>query len=182
MARGDHLYYFRACGTYSHHGIDCGDGHVIHYDSSPLRKLAGAVTGAEPPAVRRTTWQEFAQGHEVLVRPYDASQVDDADTVIERAESRLGEACYDVFGNNCEHFVVWCKTDLAESSQVRAHRRAADAVIRGAPVGAFLLRMARRCPGPYRGIATLGAVAMAGAVYVGTYFQQRAENMDAGLS
>ena len=29
---------------------------------SPLRKLAGVVTGAEPPAVRRTTFEEFAQG------------------------------------------------------------------------------------------------------------------------
>lgn len=29
MQKGDHLYVSR--GLYTHHGIDCGDGTVIHY-------------------------------------------------------------------------------------------------------------------------------------------------------
>ena len=183
MVRGDHLYYFRAGGAYSHHGIDCGDGTVIHYESSPWLKLLGLAANATQPRVTRASLAEFLQGHEVLVRSYvDAPYVDDADTALERAESRLGEANYDIFGNNCEHFVVWCKTGRAQSSQVNTHRVAADAVIQGAPVGALLLRAARRVPGPYRGVATLGAVAVAGAVYASTFFHHRAKNMDSGVS
>ena len=125
---------------------------------------------------------EFSRGSEVLIRSYDdVSRVDDADTAIKRAESRIGEECYDVFGNNCEHFIVWLKTGVAESSQVNAHRRAADVVIRGVPVGAFLLTAARRGPDCYRRVVTLGAVAVAGAVYLSTYFHQRTKDKDAGL-
>jgi hypothetical protein len=31
MARGGHIFVQRMGGLYSHHGIDCGDGSVIHY-------------------------------------------------------------------------------------------------------------------------------------------------------
>lgn len=37
---------------------------------------------------------------------------------VERAKSRLGEDKYNLAFNNCEHFAVWCKTGLKESSQV----------------------------------------------------------------
>ncbi len=183
MAQGDHVYYFRAGGTYSHHGLDCGDGTVIHFESSPWMKLAGCFSSNRPPQITRTSLSDFAQGHEVLIRSYDDEmKVDEPVVAMERAETRIGETGYDVFGNNCEHFVVWCKTGVAKSSQVNAHRKAADAVVKGAPVGAFLLRVARRVPGPYRGIATMGAIGVAGAVYLGTYVQHRVRNMNAGLS
>ena len=39
MAKGDHLFVY--CGGYSHHGIDVGDGNVIHFDSTPFRKFVG---------------------------------------------------------------------------------------------------------------------------------------------
>jgi hypothetical protein len=183
MARGDHLYYFRAGGTYSHHGIDCGDGNVIHYASSPWMKLAGCLTSDEQPKVAKTSFEEFAQGSEAFVREYNAeTKLDDVETAMGRAESRIGEECYSIFGNNCEHFIVWCKTGVSDSSQVNAHRRAADAVIKGAPVGAFLLRAARKVPGPYRSVATLGAIGIAGAVYLGTYLQHRFSHMQSGHS
>ena len=37
MARGDHIFVY--CLGYSHHGVDCGDGDVIHFDSDPIRKV-----------------------------------------------------------------------------------------------------------------------------------------------
>jgi predicted ATPase len=37
---------------------------------------------------------------------------------VERARSRLGEDKYNLVFNNCEHFAVWCKTGVSESSQV----------------------------------------------------------------
>lgn len=183
MARGDHLYFYRAGGTYSHHGLDCGDGTVIHYESSTWMKLIGNALAGTSPQVRRTSLAEFCQESEVLTRSYDdVLHVDETEKAITRAESRIGEESYHLFGNNCEHFVVWCKTGIPESSQVKAHRQATSAVLQGAPVGAYLLRAARRVPGPYRGTATMGAVAIAGAVYLGTYVQHRLKQMEAGIS
>jgi len=40
-----------------------------------------------------------------------------AETLL-RAKSRLGESSYNLVFNNCEHFVVWCKTGVSESHQV----------------------------------------------------------------
>ena len=37
---------------------------------------------------------------------------------LRRAKSRLGESSYNLVFNNCEHFVVWCKTGVSESHQV----------------------------------------------------------------
>ena len=37
---------------------------------------------------------------------------------LRRAKDRLGESSYSLFFNNCEHFVVWCKTGVSESHQV----------------------------------------------------------------
>lgn len=34
-----------------------------------------------------------------------------------RAKSRLGSTEYNLVFNNCEHFAIWCKTDLSVSSQ-----------------------------------------------------------------
>ncbi|HEY9761751.1 MAG TPA: lecithin retinol acyltransferase family protein [Trichocoleus sp.] len=109
MARGDQIYVMRELvgipGVYEHHGIDCGDGTVIHY-----RK-----TGDEA-VVARTTFETFALGNPVYTKLQTVSFV--PDVVLERAESRLGERRYDLFYNNCEHFVTWCKTGRSESPQL----------------------------------------------------------------
>ena len=44
LVRGDHIY--ANYGGYTHHGIYCGDGKVIHYDTrSKIRKvLLGVAT------------------------------------------------------------------------------------------------------------------------------------------
>ena len=41
-----------------------------------------------------------------------------AKETVERAKSRIGETQYNLALNNCEHFALWCKTGLKESSQV----------------------------------------------------------------
>jgi hypothetical protein len=109
MARGDHLYVDRLGGLYSHHGIDCGDGTVIHYwpDGVLLRS-----------SVKRTTLREFAEGGSVRVRSY--ADCDPPETVIGRAVSSLGARGFDPLTSNCEHFAVWCKTGRVESHQVRS--------------------------------------------------------------
>ena len=140
MARGDHIYVQRLGGLYSHHGIDCGDGTVIHL----------TALGRGPPGVERVTLEQFAEGDPVKVRDYDAflraasgteravrhqslalgrvldaargRSVSDPDTspdaVVARAESRLGELGFDVWLHNCEHFATWCRTGISNSTQV----------------------------------------------------------------
>jgi hypothetical protein len=144
MAAGDHLYYYRSGSLYSHHGICCGDGTVVHYESSLWLKLAGTLLEGQiaEPTVRRVTLDEFAQGAPVIVRAYP--RCDDPQTVVQRALSRLGESDYDLWENNCEHFAVWCKTGRARSMQVDAVRQASKIVVCGTAVGVLLLRSVKR--------------------------------------
>jgi hypothetical protein len=106
MARGDHIYARRG-RRYSHHGIDCGDGTVIHYAGprGTVRRIA------------RTAMPEFASGSIVQVRTYRSRLA--AELTVRNAESRLGEPGYHLLRNNCEHFAAWCCTGRAASTQVR---------------------------------------------------------------
>jgi len=133
----------RLGGLFVHHGIDCGDGTVIHFTGQ---------TWATPRSVQRTTMQEFSRGAAVEVRDYrefferleqlenlprririqwqrelmrlegtaGESEAFVPDAVVERAESQLGRLDFDVMLNNCEHFATWCKTGISDSEQVYA--------------------------------------------------------------
>ncbi|MFB2919984.1 lecithin retinol acyltransferase family protein [Aerosakkonema funiforme] len=107
MARGDQIYAIRQFltieGVYQHHGIDCGDGTVIHY-----RKPSATI--------ERTSIATMAQGSKVYVKQYQTCFI--PDVAIRRAESRLGEQKYNLLFNNCEHFATWCKTGVSYSQQV----------------------------------------------------------------
>lgn len=142
MARGDHIYVCRFGGVYAHHGIDAGDGSVIHYTSSHWMT---------PRQVCRTSIEVFAKDDDIYVRDYtrffekvkSGDLVDRAsiglnqfmdklrglrtdeldfsvDAVMERAEKRLGEFAFDLVFNNCEHFASWCKTGISNSEQITA--------------------------------------------------------------
>jgi hypothetical protein len=110
MARGDQIYvlrpYLQVQGLYEHHGIDCGDGTVIHY-----RKTNETIS--------RTTFLDFSHGLKVYLREYSKGFCFIADRVLDRAKSRLGEQNYNLLFNNCEHFATWCKTGISDSKQVR---------------------------------------------------------------
>lgn len=106
MGRGDHIYI--NCGVYTHHGIDCGDGTVIHHPGGLAQKMNVVIS--------RTTMASFASGKQVFVREYKSPL--SPDIVILRAESQLNKAGYDLFYNNCEHFATWCKTGYKKSEQV----------------------------------------------------------------
>ncbi|MDJ0690323.1 MAG: lecithin retinol acyltransferase family protein [Xenococcaceae cyanobacterium MO_188.B32] len=110
MARGDQLYvdreFLKQNGVYKHHGIDCGDGRVIHY-----RKPSEIV--------ERTSLAIFSRGNPVYIVEYLQGFCFIPEVVVERAESRLGEDKYNLLFNNCEHFATWCKTGISESKQIR---------------------------------------------------------------
>lgn len=108
--RGDQLYVYRKFwnleGLYQHHGIDCGDGTVIHY-----RKPSEVI--------ERTSLAVFSQNNPISVKQYIQGFCFVPDAVVARAESRLGEQDYNLLFNNCEHFATWCKTGINDSKQIR---------------------------------------------------------------
>lgn len=143
MAIGDHIYAVRLGGTYAHHGIDCGDGSVIHYTSD---------SWLGQRQISRTDMEVFAKDDEVQVKDYEAfiqslrapetlsgkanfklseivnrwQGVDtenldfSAEAVLARAEARIGEQAFNIMFHNCEHFATWCKTGIHNSEQVNA--------------------------------------------------------------
>ena len=106
MAKGDHLTVDR--DWYVHHGIDVGDGQVVHYGRG--------VEDKRNACVELVPWSIFANGRSV--RTVDSPRSYAPDTVIARARRRLGERCYDLFDNNCEAFVSWCRSGQPVSRQV----------------------------------------------------------------
>jgi hypothetical protein len=169
MARGDHIYVYRF--GYSHHGIDLGNGEVIHFDYDPDRWLTGKLSPARPPAVRQVARHEFAQDRPIIVRRYPAP--DDPELVVDRAQSRLGESGYDLFFNNCEHFAVWCKTGRARSTQVEDFIDATVPLGAALPTAAVLLRAARRFPGRLRTAAYGATFALTAGAFAQRYIENR---------
>ena len=78
---------------YEHHGLSLGDGLVIHYSegtirTSPIQDFCGRNT------------------------PYivESTCIYDTEHIISRAYSRIFEKEYNLLVNNCEHFVLWCRS------------------------------------------------------------------------
>lgn len=172
MALGDHIFVYRF--GYSHHGIDGGNDRVIHFESSAWQKLRGAFSSKRAPCVREVSCATFSQGRPILVRQYGGGhQADDAEKAVERARSRLGRQDYGIFQNNCEHFVVWCKTGRAKSTQIEALCQAGQTLRKSVTTAAFVLRWTRYLPPPLR-LWGYGVVAVAASgVVVGQYVNNR---------
>jgi hypothetical protein len=115
MARGDRLEVeHRIIGstvTYQHHGIDLGDGTVIHARPHDFRNPFGGGR------VVRTSRAEFAQAAAVKVRN-EPPAIYSPDDVAERALAHVGREGYDLVVDNCEHFATWCATGRRASRQV----------------------------------------------------------------
>ena len=105
MALGDHLSVRH--GLYTHHGIDLGDGTVVHYGRG--------LSDIKNAKIEIVSLDTFSDGKPVEV--IESEVIFSVDEIVERAKSRLGENSYDVFDNNCEHFANWCRSGRAESSQ-----------------------------------------------------------------
>ena len=128
-------------GLYSHFGVYVADSnHVIHYTGATGPDDFNGI-------VRETTLAEFLNGSEKftvckfpehpqyfpvtrnakglakilqlirIIKMTDYHLYSGEETVA-RARSKLGEGGYNLALNNCEHFAVWCKTGVKDSSQV----------------------------------------------------------------
>jgi hypothetical protein len=115
MPRGDRLRVERRLAgsavVYMHHGIDVGDGTVVHARPDDFRRpLAGGC-------VERTSFAEFAAGGAVLVTTEPAARYS-PDEIVARAVEHVGRPGYCPVVDNCEHFATWCATGDRKSRQV----------------------------------------------------------------
>jgi len=115
MARGDRLRVERrlvgSAVAYMHHGIDVGDGTVVHARPDDFRNpLAGG-------RVERTSLAEFADGGTVWPTTEPAARYS-PDEIVVRALAHVGRPGYCPMVENCEHFATWCATGDRASRQV----------------------------------------------------------------
>jgi hypothetical protein len=103
MSQGDHIYVNRA--PIDHHGIDCGDGTVIHFSK---KNGEGRIC--------RDSIHSFARGSSIYVKPRKHHY--SPEEIVQRAKSKLGETGYNLGFNNCEHFASWCHSGRHHSKQV----------------------------------------------------------------
>lgn len=172
MNAGDHLFVKRM--GYTHHGLYMGDGRVIHYEGPDLGQPLGLVSEVSLAC--------FAQGEEVRVQDYPF-RVHGAEQSVRRAKGRLGEECYNLFLNNCEHFVLWCIMGVQFSKQVaglgltsaaffarlatdRTAHEALKAVVGPGTTKAILARIAATTGLTTAGSSALAATTTGGAVVV----------------
>lgn len=112
LSLGSHIKTYRT--GYSHHGIYCGNGQVVHY--------SGFAQAFKKGSLEITTLERFLGSEKkYYVIKYPANKVMfSAKDIVRRALSRIGEDRYNLVFNNCEHFAAWCMTGKSESKQVKA--------------------------------------------------------------
>ncbi|HOJ68188.1 MAG TPA: lecithin retinol acyltransferase family protein [Candidatus Hydrogenedentes bacterium] len=139
MATGDHIRVPRLGGLYYHHGIDVGNGRVIHFSGEPLHPGNAMV--------REVSLEDFLEGAQAEV--VDHENALPPDETVRLARSRIGETGYNLLFNNCEHFATWCKTGKPQSRQVY---KAAKTVLQVAAATAVVLLLGRVLfpPGPMK--------------------------------
>ena len=141
---GVHKKPVKGINTYDHYGIYAGNFEVIHFSDGrkhfaskkvPVRKDPFSLFKGEASEVFVLDFDMFNECikdpslgqkvHDVIRRilgrsyyPYSPEET------LRRAESQIGKNGfngkdgYNVLWRNCEHFAIWCKTGIEESSQI----------------------------------------------------------------
>jgi hypothetical protein len=107
---GQHLRVRRK--GYYHHGLSMGNGRVIDFNNNFRNTSDGQI--------RITSLEEFLQGGDLEIIVHDHPKYPGY-AAVQRGLERLGGSGYNLVFKNCEHFVNWCITGKAESSQVHAY-------------------------------------------------------------
>lgn len=97
---------------YEHYGVYIGDNKVIHYMSP---NNSGKAADGE---VCETTLDGHFDKSKVFVLKFDKEKTFSPEETIKRAKSLIGEKKYNLLSNNCEHFALWCKTNIRKSYQI----------------------------------------------------------------
>ena len=129
LHRGDHIANEHLGGLYWHHAIvervEIKRGifvvTVLEYSNSAKEFLRDIFSSAENLGIAQVVRNEYQlQEGWYLIKHKDCLPTKD---VVLRATSRLGDNQYNPFENNCEHFAMWCKTDIKSSEQVKNLRK-----------------------------------------------------------
>ncbi|KAH1105863.1 hypothetical protein J1N35_009631 [Gossypium stocksii] len=160
---GDHIYCKRKGGLYDHHGIYVGDDMVIHLQGAA--KKLGPLPACHKCGDKRVVNGEIAKvcidcfrdGETPQIYDYGVSLLEfdirkrgtcslrhskPPHEVISAATDFLkrdGFGAYNMFGNNCEDFAVYCKTGSAGSHQILGRMQNATFVAAAAAGPAGLL-------------------------------------------
>ena len=139
MAAGDHLFVWTSqLGVpFQHHGIDVGDGTVVHFTNG-----SGGVAGPGGQSaefqVQRTPIDVMTRDGELAIHVVDHRDPLEAKTIVRRALSQVGRKGYNLLFDNCEHFANWCATGKVLSRQVNtACTRISAASVKAITAGAI---------------------------------------------
>ena len=124
IQRADHIRVDR--GPYWHHfivkSVDKGSGEVniIEYTNTATGFIQDNSGDPKNPGKAKVVEGKikFDTNENFYVIKHTLASCFDPETVISRAESKLGERKYNAFTNNCEHFALWCKTGVSSSEQI----------------------------------------------------------------
>ena len=136
IQRGDHIHFIGKLLTYCHHAIVetvdkvHGEVNVIEYSNSVKNFIEDNSSAPKHPGLAVVVRGKCnLENHTVYVVKH--SRCLDPETVVSRAKSRLGERKYNLLTNNCEHFALWCKTEISSSEQVNNMTDALKAGVSG---------------------------------------------------
>lgn len=140
---GDVVGVHRMRGLYDHYGIYTGNGGMIHY-ADPSGDFGTNIVvhrttlekfKEDSEYIFVIDFDRFIRKNKVnifdIITPLGINvgnifklllgsnyRIYSPEETVARAESRLGERHYNIATNNCEHFAIWCKTGVSESTQV----------------------------------------------------------------
>lgn len=138
MARGDHFFVWRQHRgiPFQHHGIDLGDGTVVHFTDGG-DGVAGPGGDTADFEIRRTSIDVVTRNGRDALHVIDHPRTLPENEIVQRALDQVGRRGYDLLFDNCEHFACWCAAGREESGQViAACRRAGAAGAKAVAAGA----------------------------------------------
>ena len=114
---GDVIFVERMGDLYRHYGIYVGKGEVIHY-SAKDGDFGNDIS------IHKTSMEHFleASSQYYICKFPKRADIENyhlftKKEAVQRAYKRLGERQYSLLENNCEHFAIWCRTNISVSKQ-----------------------------------------------------------------
>ncbi|MDA3847663.1 MAG: lecithin retinol acyltransferase family protein [Vallitaleaceae bacterium] len=137
--------------SFTHFGIEVEDEQVIHYVIPSIRR-------SKECAIELISMEGFLKDgvKEVADNMHYAFPRDE---IVRRAYSKIGDSNgrYNILTNNCEHYAIWCATDIKISNQskfiaiCRAIRKAPKRTVYfGRKAGSATVSFLRMCTSFYK--------------------------------
>lgn len=133
MGKGDHVKVRRFGFLYAHHGIDIGDGTVVHFAEGQPKQNS---------IIQRVRMRVFLRGGRCQKVHYERYL--DPETTVHLALGALGRGGYSLIFNNCEHFATFCKTGHRWSTQVVRALTIAASLVGSTVLVASILEVSKR--------------------------------------